>query len=126
MKSFLVLLALTTSMSAFSADQCSPDADETIARISEKTSCYEAKALAEECSWGSSIDVQIAGAAADVCLREAGTLSFSDMELLELMMSRCDKAYADLEGSLYRSANSFCKLEATQFITNLQNPENNG
>ncbi len=105
---------------------CSPDAEVVIAQISAKKTCAEASKLAETCAWGSSIDVQIAGAAGDVCLKEGGKLSKADTALLDRMSARCVKAYSNQQGTIYRSINAFCHLSAIEFIVNLLNPENQG
>jgi hypothetical protein len=106
--------------------KCSPDAGVLISQISAKKTCAEASKLAQACALGSSIDVHIAGAAGEVCLKEGGKLSKSDSILLKTMRARCVKAYSNQQGTIYRSINSFCQLSAIEFVVNLLNLENQG
>ena len=118
----LTILALAFSLVAFGAqaeDQCSPDAEVVIASISAKPSCYEASKLAQECAWGSNVDIQIAGAAGAVCEKEMGKLKASDSSLLKTMKARCASAHARVPGSLARSANAFCVLSAIEFMNGI-------
>jgi hypothetical protein len=126
MKTLLLAFALVLSSTAFAQEvTCSPDAGEIIASIEATTTCYDASTIAENCAWGSSVDVGIAGAAYDVCLKEAGKLTSADKKLLSTMEKRCEKAWANREGSLYRSAHSFCKLDALKFVNGVANAANN-
>lgn len=125
MKTLMLTCALVLSSAAFAQDiTCSPDAAEIITKIEATTTCYDASTIAENCAWGSSVDVGIAGAAYGVCLKEAGKLTRSDKSLLEKMEARCAKAWSNREGTMYRSIHSFCKLDALKFVNSVSNAAN--
>ncbi len=115
MKHVLLLVLFVSTLGAAVADDCA-DPSKTIERIEKMTSCYEAATLARECAFGSSLDIQIAGAAGDVCVKETRKMTPADQKLLGTMQARCSKAYARRIGSLYRSMHSFCNLSALEFI----------
>jgi hypothetical protein len=126
MKTLLLAFALVLSSTAFAQEvTCSPDAGEIISSIEATTTCYDATTIAENCAWGSSVDVGIAGAAYGVCLKEAGKLTAADKKLLSTMEKRCEKAWANREGTIYRSIHSFCKLDALKFVNGVANAANN-
>ena len=118
MKVLLIALAIC-SFSAFAAEECSPDAAVVISQISAKKSCYEASQLAQECAWGSNVDIQIASAAGEVCTKEMGKLKASDAKLLTTMRERCTSSHMNVPGSLARSANAFCHLSAIEFMNGI-------
>ena len=82
--------------------------------------CFQAVNIANDCALGSAEDLKIAGAASNVCLKEAGTLSASDTKLLAAMKDRCNQTFKDKSGTLYLSLNAFCQLKAVEFIRNVQ------
>ena len=125
MKTLMLVCALALSTTALAQEVvCSPDAAEIITKIEATKTCYEASTIAETCAWGSAVDVGIAGAAYGVCLKEAGKLTRADQSLLKTMETRCAKAWANRDGSLYRSIHSFCKLDALKFINSVSNAAN--
>lgn len=126
MKTLMLICALVLSTAAFAQEEvCSPDAAEIITKIEAQTTCYDASRIAENCAWGSTVDVGIAGAAYAVCLKEAGKLTSSDKALLKKMEVRCAKAWSNRDGTMYRSIHSFCRLNALQFINGVANAANN-
>jgi hypothetical protein len=71
-KIVLALGVLMLPVCAFADIQCPPPGEDgsfekTVAMIKVAKSCYDADQIAKQCGWGSSADVQIAGAAGDIC-----------------------------------------------------------
>jgi hypothetical protein len=130
MKSIFILV-FALSASAF-AGECvdkngqdiynNPEAFQALIEKSE--SCYEAKALAESCAYGSSIDVSTAGLAYQVCANELAAAKPSQQlsATLKSMASLCDKKYANEQGTMYRSMNAFCRLGAVEWILGIASP----
>lgn len=89
--------------------------------ILSQTTCYQAKAVAENCGLGSSGDVSTAGYAYTICEKELAKAkpSKSNQRLLNTMITTCDKTYENQEGTMYMSFNAFCKLSAINWILNI-------
>jgi hypothetical protein len=129
----LILLILAASLNANAGDgttslcvnaagediQFDPDAIDQ--EILSKSTCYEAKTVAQNCALGASGDVSTAGEAYDICDKELTSLkpSTENTDLLKTMVNTCDKAYENKEGTMYLSFNAFCKLEAISWIVNV-------
>lgn len=92
-------------------------------QISQKEFCYEAVDIARACQHGSSLDVDTAAAASQVCEKELSTHqpTVDDWALLARMKKRCDEQYGQQEGTMYLSVNAFCQLDATHWITDVTN-----
>ena len=122
----IILLAILTTLSSISlaSDEqivCSNSSSEIVVMIKAPgTYCFQAKEIANQCAFGSSRDLETAGAATEVCLKEAGKLSSADQNLLAVMENRCNQTYANQQGTMYQSMNAFCHLDAVSFIRNLQ------
>lgn len=89
--------------------------------ISESSSCYLASKLAEACAWGSSLDVQTVSAAYGVCEGELNSYKPEKklLGLLSTMKDVCNDKYLNMDGTLYRSMNSYCHLSAIQWVVDL-------
>jgi hypothetical protein len=99
-----------------------PDAFQAL--IEKADSCYSAKSLAEACAYGSSLDIQTAGAAYGVCATELAKENPSKKltGLLSNMNQMCDKKYEKVDGTMYRSMNAFCRLSAVEWILGIASP----
>lgn len=95
-----------------------------LALIEKADSCYSAKSLADACAYGSSLDVQTAGAAYSVCAaelaKEKPTKSLNT--LLSNMKTLCNKKYEKAQGTMYRSMNSYCHLSAIEWVLGVASP----
>lgn len=128
MKKFFVLLTLVLTTTAF-AGECVNDKGEDIlgnpeefqTLIENASSCYKAKELASACAWGSSLDVITAGAAYDVCEKDLtkNNPAADLLSTLTAMKQLCTNKYEDMDGTMYRSMNSYCHLDAIYWILNL-------
>ena len=123
---FVLLFAVTTS--AFAAD-CVNEKGEDItsqpevfqALIEKSTECYQAKALAEACAYGSSIDVISAGLAYSVCEKKLNENKPAKKltAMLTTMKKMCSDKYAKQQGTMYRSMNAYCNLTSIDWILGL-------
>lgn len=95
-----------------------------ISLIEKAESCYAAQELASACAYGSSLDIQTAGAAYGVCEAELAKTNPSKelTDLLAGMKNKCNEKYADAQGTMYRSMNSFCHLSAIDWILGIASP----
>ncbi len=74
--------------------------------------CGTAIKRAAECSAGSSMDVQIAGAAQEVCeARFMSKLNQAEKAGYASLQARCGAKYSEMEGTMYRSMAAFCYAE---------------
>ena len=128
MKTLLVLIAFAMSSSVFAADCVNEKGEDILnqpevfqALIEKADSCWAAKSLAEACAWGSSLDVATAGAAYSVCQKDLdkNKPSKSLTQTLNKMNSMCNAKYSKMDGTLYRSMNSYCQLTAIGWIVDL-------
>lgn len=125
MKSLIFIFTVATfSLNIWASDtqiDCPESNEEIVALINaSNVYCKDAIDIATQCSFGSSRDLEIVGAAKVVCLKEAGILSRADQKLLTAMENRCNKAYQRLPGTMYMSMNAFCHLQAVDFIRGVQ------
>ncbi len=117
---FLLAVALSCTYShQAQAVNCPADAYEIEQMISSAGSCYEAVKIANECAWGSSVDVGLAGAASDICLKNYAQWSNKHKMVLATLAEDCDAKYAGQQGTMYLSMNAFCKLGVIQVISDL-------
>jgi len=128
MKTFLTIALMAFTTTSFAQDcvdssgnDISGEPDAFYEIISNAGSCYQASQLAQACAWGSSLDVQTAGAAYDVCDDELKSLEPSDKltSLLKQMGNACSEKYDNEDGTMYRSMSSYCYLSAIAWIVNL-------
>ena len=131
MKKVLIALTLLVGSVAFSAE-CVNEKGEDIynqpevfqALIEKAGSCYDAKNLAEACAYGSSLDVMTAGTAYEVCAKELQKVkpTAKVTSTLNKMNTMCNDKYANEDGTMYRSMNAFCRLNAVQWILGIASP----
>jgi hypothetical protein len=67
---------------------------------------------------GSSGDIQIAGAAVDVCRADFAKTK-DDVALFDRLAKRCEAKYAKSEGTMYRSFTAFCQLDFAVLLARL-------
>lgn len=99
---------------------CPQKIEDIVTLIQSRNSCFEVVDVATKCAWGSSADLQIAGAAREVCLKEAGAISKADQALLARMDKRCAASVKGQQGTMYMSIAAFCRLKAADFINGVQ------
>lgn len=100
---------------------CPPDLDAQIAMIQGVGSCWRASEIAEQCAWGSSADIQTVAAALAVCEAEfMPHMSSADRGLYNHLQRLCEEKYKDMDGTMYRSMASFCRLKAAGFFSSLR------
>jgi hypothetical protein len=128
----LTLSALLLSLSAQAADCVDGNGNDIsrnpvaiIERIAAESYCFDAVEFAIACSYGTSIDEHIAGAAKRVCRSqlEQSKPSRENLELLSRMENACAEIWLKKEGTMYVSINAFCELRAVEWMTTL-NAEN--
>lgn len=121
-KSMLLLITIFISVSYSSfaeATECPVDAADTLTMITNAGSCYEASKIANECAWGSSVDVGLAGAASEICLKDMNMWSDKHKLILSTLVEDCNRKYEDQMGTLYLSMNAFCRLGVAELLSNL-------
>ncbi len=127
MKLFAALVVLIASNVAL-AGEC-PVTDLTdyqtnvITLIEATKTCREAADLAENCAFGSSMDVGTTGAAMNVCEKDFGSkLKKSEQRTYSSLLNKCNSKYANMQGTMYMAAAAFCRLSVSQLYSNLYTP----
>jgi hypothetical protein len=130
------ILVLVFSLVAISAhadavakpaeEACPSDGEKLLAKVEAAEGCYAAAKIAEDCAWGSSFDVQLAGIARTKCESSFMKKAIKDDKgLYAKIRKRCEQVYSKKDGTLYRSAQAFCELSAAQIFSNLYYEEEN-
>ena len=135
MKAFLLTALFVVAASAVSiakAAECpitTFDGDYTqkvIDAVTAEKTCESASAVAESCAMGSTLDVQITSPALTKCeadfkavIKKSAVLESTYTRL----QKRCGDKYAKAEGTMYRSANSFCSLNVSRLFSELYGPQ---
>lgn len=116
-----VALADSQTTCTVNGKDVSADLEQIVTHVKAMKDCNQAADFASACAWGSSADVQIAGAAADICGAEMDKngATKTDHALLTNMYDACNAKWSDKQGTMYISFNMFCQLEATKWMTNL-------
>jgi hypothetical protein len=97
----------------------------TVAMIKAAKSCYDADQIATQCAWGSSADVEIAGAAGDICANAfRGKLTAVDKKAYLTLIHKCQIKYANIQGTMYISAEAFCEESVGKLLSDLYSPVN--
>jgi hypothetical protein len=83
--------------------------------------CTEAQQQAKSCAWGATIDTQTTGVATEICEKELFSYKPPEKTLaaLQTMREACQETYSNLDGTMYISAEAFCDLDATAWVTHL-------
>ncbi len=110
---------------AESKDTEMPDADGVEKQIRASKSCYEAKSIAEQCGFGSSLDTQIAGAASEFCAKDFKKITAADKKILASMKDLCTRAYSNQQGTMFISFDAFCRLNADSFMSGIYTADQN-
>lgn len=93
--------------------------------IKATKSCDDADKIATQCAWGSSADVQIAGAANDVCANAfPGRLTAAHQRAYPTLIDACKTKYAEMQGSMDLSAEAFCEESVGKLFSDLYSPSN--
>ena len=115
---FIFMLAFSTlTMANCPVDPS--DATEIQNTISNSETCYEAVYAAENCAWGSSIDVGFVNAAIKICDSERGPLSAVDQAAYDDLVEKCYKKYENEQGTMYLSAAAFCALKVADVYSSV-------
>ena len=103
--------------------QSSELSDKIIEAIRSSQNCEKASELAESCSFGSSLDVDICEAAERKCgLNFWKKLSQDDKKIYNGLQRKCNIKYSKMVGTMYISMNAFCKLEIAKLYSQLYTP----
>lgn len=96
------------------ASQCPVPADvDAIGQaIKQAQTCYAASRIAEDCSYGSSVDSFFVGLAVDICLAETTATEAQKEAILLPLVQGCTDKYEGMQGTVYISARAFCALNA--------------
>ena len=95
----------------------------TVDMIKAATSCYDADNIATQCAWGSSADVQIAGAAGDICAKDfKGKLNAEDKRMYLALIKKCQTKYAHSQGTMAVGATAFCEESVGKLFSDLFSP----
>ena len=98
--------------------------DKTVALVNAAQSCYDASNIATQCAWGSSADIQIAGAATTICEKDFPNMTAPDKALYKSLDNRCGAAYSGAQDSISKSAEALCNLSAARFFSDIYNSGN--
>lgn len=97
--------------------------DKVSAAIRATKSCDEGSTIAESCAMGSSGDTETAVVAERQCgLDFWKKLSKSDKKTYNDLQSKCDQKFKDKDGTMYMSANAFCRLNIAKLYSELYTP----
>jgi hypothetical protein len=95
------------------------DVEKALAAIEASHYCGHAADIATTCAWGSSIDTQLAGAAAATCQAPETT---SDVALRDRLLALCSTTLADEEGTLGVSIRAHCALQVAVVLDSVLSP----
>jgi|GEM_PF-717760 len=132
MKAIFILAMGLFASTAFAQEACpiddgTPNRHQSIvAAVKATKSCNQAASIAIACEYGASGDVEIAGAAADICgvEMEQNGATKADHRLLTEMYNACNAQWGKRQGTLSESSNAFCQMEATRWMANLTSGNN--
>ncbi len=125
---------LTLSLMAFTAIACTgvanasggcptgTDLELTVKAVGSEKSCQKSAELARSCMWGSNADIQIVGAAMEVCARDYTNLSVQDSVTYTSVLKMCDRKYESESGSLYNAMRAHCRLNVAELFSKLYTP----
>jgi hypothetical protein len=100
------------------------DLDKVVQAIEQTKQCYDGSVIAEACAWGSSADVQIAGAAAQKCKPKFDLTTAegkNDNQLYQRLLNLCAEKLAG-EGTLHLSFISYCQLSVAKLFNRFSQP----
>lgn len=123
MRTFLSLIVVAALAQVARADEACPvpagdNQVEAITKAMTGKSCGEASQLAEQCAYGASADVVIAGTATDICRKDFAR-NKADKKLFTTLTGRCQKKFRGMDGTMYISAQAFCVLDVAKLLSSL-------
>jgi hypothetical protein len=124
MRTLIILATLAISSPALADDTCpvkSTTFDDRAKAVAKAKTCEDAASIAEKCAFGSSADVQIAGAAIEVCKRDFAR-NKDDTALHDKLAKRCATKYEKMQGTIYISYAVFCQLDVAKLFSGLNRP----
>lgn len=127
-KIFLAVIVCFSAVQSFAVDcpvQFGEEnyLDKVVAAIKSTKSCLEAADVAEACALGASGDVEIAPVAERKCgLDFWKKLSSQEKSIYGKLQSKCDVKFGKMQGTMYLSASSFCKLNVAKLYSELYTP----
>lgn len=107
-------LAVAAGTPAAAGSHCPVQGMDNVAKaISNAANCRAAVGMLKACSFGSSADNALAGAAIAKCeSRFSRRISKQRFRAYRDAQRRCDAKYAKMEGSMYQSAAAICRANA--------------
>lgn len=120
-----VLLLSVLILSNFAMADCPVDASNAEAiqtALDNTTSCYEAVNIAENCAWGSSMDVGFTATAQKVCDTSRPALTPLQQSIYDGLVLECGEKYKNEQGTMYRSAAGFCALKVAETFASIFSP----
>ena len=94
--------------------------DKVGAAIKAAKDCEDGAAIAEACALGASGDTSIAPVAERKCGLDFWTrLTAQDKRVYSALQAKCDAKYGQMEGTMYISANAFCRLKVARLYSEL-------
>jgi hypothetical protein len=94
--------------------------DKVGAAIKATKSCDDGAVMAESCALGASGDNAIAPVAERKCgLDFWKKLTAADKQAYNALQAKCDAKYGQMEGTMYISANAFCRLKVARLYSEL-------
>ena len=90
--------------------------------IEKQDSCYMAAKVARECAWGSSLDVQLAGAASTMCTKEMAKWPKRHRIIRNSIQKDCSTKWSEKQGTLAMSAHAHCNLNIDEVLWSLNEP----
>jgi hypothetical protein len=112
---FTVLVALILCSPALAEEECPVgfDLDAILQAVEAAPSCKDANQIAKACAFGSSGDVQTAGAVQTRCEADfLPTLKRAQARAYRAKIRGCARRYANRSGSMYQSMAAFCASDA--------------
>lgn len=109
----LVAIFLVFAATGSAAEQCPTRAgDEILALLDQAPTCETSLALFQVCAYGASGDVGLSEVVIDKCESVfRARLSRSQRRAYQAGQARCARKYRNESGSLYRSAEAFCRAD---------------
>ena len=110
-----VVISVSGPASAAVCQDKSMTLDEIVEAINASPDCASAMKLFQDCSLGSSGDVQLGEAVEKKCERDfLGDLKARKKQAYLREMAVCDRKYRNESGTMYRSFTAFCRAEVAQ------------
>jgi len=128
MRGKIVLVAMLCAGPAWALDcpvkEHGPNYIDNVNRaIKAAPGCEQGAEIAEACAFGASGDLDIAPVAERKCgLDFWQKMSAADKQVYNSLQARCDAKYKGWDGTMYLSANAFCRLGVARLYSSLYRP----